>query len=56
MNITERFCTKLATCEHIERIRSLKLETEYAFNKALYDRCSKCGDYKPEGGINEKEN
>ena len=47
MNVTEHFCTKLDTCEHIERIRSLKLETEYAFNKALYDRCSECGDYEP---------
>ena len=55
MNVTEHFCTKLATCEHIERLRSRKWETEYAFNKALYDRCSKCGDYEPEGGTNEKE-
>jgi len=55
VNITEHFCTKLATCEHIEALRSRRWETEYAFNKALYDRCMRCGDYTPAGDTNEKE-
>ena len=55
IDVVNQFCTKLDTCEHIATLRSLTWKTEYAWNKALYDRCSKCDDFTPAGDTNEKE-
>lgn len=40
-----QYCDKLRHCEKVEKLRSKRWETDWQFNRALYDLCSKCEDY-----------
>lgn len=50
----QQFCTKIDSCEQVERLRERKWDTDAEFNHAVFQLCVKCNDYRaPENFVYE---